>query len=480
MIGMAISMLLLGVAIPYFMMNHSSRLLLIYPLIAYVMLWPKLFDQMGAIQAKGDFGSIQIGDVFYLLFLMLLVARFYSTDNLRVCEKQWLPFAAVGAYLFNWLLQLFILSQEGAARGALNQFRPLAYYLFLVFFLLRIREEEDVKNVLKVSCSFAIPAVIMTVIYIALFSTGFIKSLLMHIPGAYLAFKNQDMRFDVVNIKCYFMVAPFLLNLLFFKNPIEKWSRTWQLISLCCIVFLCLVDQSRALLLTQMAGFLMGFIMLSIKGVVRFDRILIMVPIGVMLAGAVIALLLVGDTFLPGLTTKLTGRLGSMTVSNVENYKKNKEMNSLNSRIESYQYLLARVGDDYLFGKGLGTKIQNSGIFKRFVDSTFLMNLWSGGFIALSLLVIFLAITLWQSWTGFLMAKEPFDIYFFTSSTISLAATYIIAIQDNILFFGNSVIMFLFLASLVFAQKQVCKERLMEKTLFSPEAAPSLTTLNEK
>jgi hypothetical protein len=229
-----------------------------------------------------------------------------------------------------------------------------------------------------------------------------------------------------------------------------------------------------------MAGFLMGFIMLSLKGVVRFDRIVTMVPIGAMLVGAVIALLFVGDAFLPGLTAKLTRRLGSVSVSNVENYKKNKEMNSLKSRVESYKFLIARVGDDYLYGKGLGTKIDKYGAFKRFVDSTFLMNLWSGGLIALFLLVTFLAVTLWHSWTGFLMAKEPFDIFFFTSSTVSLLVIYILALQDNILFFGNSVIMFLLLASLVFAQKQVCKERLTEKTLFSPEAAPPLTALNGK
>jgi hypothetical protein len=375
-----------------------------------------------------------------------------------------LPFVAVGAYLSYWLLIIFLQAQEGTARAALNQFRFLAYYMFFVFFLLRIREEEDVKNVLKVACSFALPAVILTIAYIILFSMGVIKSLLLHIPHGYLIYNNLDMRFNVVNIKCYFMLVPFLVNISFFKNLYGKWERPWQLISFCCIVFLLLVDQSRALQLSLFAGFIMGFILLSLKGVVKINKVMMMVPIGAMLIGVVILMLLVSDAWLPGLTTKLTGRLGSISVSNMQDYKKNKEMGSLNSRAESYKYLLSKVGDDFLFGKGVGAEIMTQGVnFRRFVDSSFLMNLWSGGLVALFILISFLSITLWQSWKGFLMAKEPFDIYFFTSSTVSLISLYVVAIQDNVLFFGNSVIMFLLVASLVFAQKQVCNRRLPKK-----------------
>jgi hypothetical protein len=483
MMGIVISLLLLGLAVPYFILHSSSRLLFIYPLIAYLMLWPKLFDQMGMIQATGDFGSIQIGDAFYLLFIVLLAFRVFSSDVIKVVGMHWLPLAAIGAYFSYWLLQLFMLSQEESARAALNQFRYLAYYLFLLFFLLRIREEEDVKNVLKVSCSFATPAAILTIIYIILFSAGYIKPWIMHIPGAYQFYKEMgmDMRFEVVNLKCYVMLVPFLLNIVMFRNLFGKWARPWQLISLCSIVFLLLVDQSRAFLLTQAVGFFLGFILLNLKGVVKFNRLLMIIPISAMLVVAVLVLLMVGDTFLPGLTDKLTGRLSSMTVSNVQDYKKNKEMGSLNSRVESYKYLISRVGNDYLFGKGVGTHIRKFGdAFRRAVDSTFLMNLWSGGLVALFLLGTFLLITLWQSWTGYLMAKDPFDIYFFTSSTVSLAATYVIAIQDNILFFGNSVVMFLLLASLVFAQKQACKQRMQEKSPLYPAGSPALMASGDK
>ncbi len=471
MFGIVLALLLFAVAIPYFATNLSNRLLLVYPLILYLMLWPKVFDQMGTIQAKGEFGSIQISDVFYLLFSVLMVGKIFSADLMETIRRHWLPLMAAMLYLFYWLFHVFVLSQGEAIRASLNQFRYLAYYLFLLFLLLRIRDEEDVRNVLRVSCSIAIPAVLLTIVFFFLHSTGFIRSLLRPFVAAYKAYManySHDMRFDVFNIKCYFMLIPFLLTIPLFDNLFPKWPRVWQLTSLCCAVFLLIVDQSRAILLITLAGFVLAMLLLGAKGVVVSGRILKVIPLGAILAGTVIVLLLLGGTFAPGLSEKITKRLSSISITGIEDYKKNKEMDSLNSRIESYTYLISRLGDDYLFGKGLGTKINPFGTFKRFVDSTFLMNVWSGGLMAVFLLLLFLTVTLWVSWTGYLKAKEPFDVYFFTSSTVSLVAIYINALQDNILFFGNSVIMFLVLASMVFAQSHELNKKLTEEACAVP------------
>ncbi|MBJ6724271.1 hypothetical protein [Geomesophilobacter sediminis] len=474
MMGLVIAFLLLGVAIPYAVLTFRSRLFLVYPLLAYIMLWPKVFDFLGVIQAKGEFGSIQIGDVFYLLFALVFFVELFLNDTVKIVSRHWVPLVSVALYFFYWLLHLFLLHQEGTARAALNQFRPLAYYLFLVFFLWRIREEKDVQNVIKVTCSCAVPAAAMTVLYLYLFGTGYIESILMQIPGAWYTFKNTDLRFDIINMKCYLMVAPFLFNLFFFHNVFPHWSRLVQLISLCCVVFLLLIDQSRAFLLAEAAGFALALLLLLVKGAVKFERVLKIVPMVALLMFAVVTLFLLGDSLAPGLTEKFEKRLGSISVSGVEQYQKNKEMNSLKSRLDSYTFLLNKIEGNYTFGRGLGTQIDPYGTFKRFVDSSLLMNLWSGGLIAVVLLSIFLGITLWYSWLGYVAARESFDIYFFVSSTVSILVTYVVALQDNILFFGNSVIMFLVLAALVFAQREVSRDRSLRATtalLEEPTAA---------
>ena len=347
----------------------------------------------------------------------------------------------------------------GTIRAALNQFRSLAYFFFLLFLLLRIKDGEDVRKLIMVCSSLAIPEILLTLCFMAAHNNEAIKSILIISPDAYNSIYS-DKLFYVFNLKCLFMVLPFLLNLIIIGNVFKGWGRRWQFMSLSSSIVLFALSQSRAMALVQIFGFIVGAALLYFKGALNLKRCLAMIPIGALLIGCVFLLLLAGSLFSPDLTAKLAGRVNSVTVSNIENYKKSDEMNSLKSRIESYSMLLSKLGDKVIMGKGLGAKIDPHGAaFERSVDSTYLMNVWSGGLVSLLLLLLLLLAVFWQSWSGYLMAKSPFEIYFFTSSTVSLIITYILALQDNILFFGNSVIMFLVVAAMVFVEKHECNTR---------------------
>ena len=452
MIGTVLITLAIVSFLLYLLWYHKGRLLLVYPLIAYVLLWPKFMHQIGFFLIKGEFGSIRIGDLFLFFFLFVFFLKLADVEVHSAISTHWPAMIMVSLFVGYWCFQLFLMFQEGTARKSLNQLRPLAYYAFLIFLLFRLKSEDDVKGIIKAFSFLAVLVFIEEMLFIALHENNAIKSYLRVMTPNIYKDVYLHRRFGITYLKNLFIMFPFFLNLLFIHNPMEGRIRWFRYLVFPLIVFIFVVGQSRAIWLVLSVGSFISIFMLILKGQFTFSKFTkAIITFTLAMSTTAILIFTVGEKLAPGLLERIEAKAHS--IPEIEEYKKEKELESLESRILSYKLVLERIENDWFFGKGLGAQITKTGPFRRFVDSTYLTTVWCGGFVALTLLLLFLYYLMWQSCAGYLKSSTNFEIYFFTSSTVCILNTVVLAIQDNILCLGNSVITFTILAAMVLSMK---------------------------
>jgi|GEM_PF-2789057 len=445
----------------YFVRFHNNRLFLAYPLIAYLLVWPRFLDEIGIVPLKGAFGSIQIGDVFLLCFAFVFLMRFFSRNVQSVLFSYRVPLTLVALFVSYWFLQVLIQYLTGGSRiYTLNQLRSLVYYAFLLFFLVRMRDAKDVADTLRFACLLTILIFVIQLIFFALYTNPSLKAFLLRKAPDFYDEVYVQKRFEITNFKTLFILAPFVLNLFFLPLHEIRLKNMYRIVIFSCAFFLFIVGQSRAMwILLAFSMVLSAFLFVKKRRFV-YTRIARVIPMAI--AGLVVILfaILAANVFVPDLIEKLQARTGSLTVESIGTYETGKEMKSLRSRIQSYDLLLARLGDDFFFGKGLGNPVDLHSAFKVGVDSTYLMILWAGGLIPLILFLVLELYVLLKAIKGYVGATSGFEVYFFASSIASLGITYILAIQDRILYFGNGVIMFVYLSAMVLvAEKGILSKR---------------------
>ncbi len=417
--------------------------------MAYVLLWPRFLDELRVVPVKGDFGSLQVGDIFFILFGFLFVNQLLSRRVQTALLRQKLPILLMVLFVGYWVLQVTVMVLDSSARQTVNQLRSLVYYVYFLFFLARIKDTQDVAFVLKVFLLLGIPAFLLQSGFLAAHSNSGLKLFLFRNTPVFYDECYRQKRFLFTNIKPFVIFFPFLINLVFLKVPEVGLSKAFRLLSLICICLLSIFAQSRAMWLILTVGTFAAFLLDLAKGRVKFRMLAKLVPLGVLCVLAITLLLGVAGALAPGLVEKARQRADSLAMENVEHYEKSRSLGSLNSRLESYRLVFARLQDDYVFGKGLGSVIDRYGFFRLLVDSSYLMVLWAGGIIALTLFLLYQCYFLIQSTGGYLRAVSEFETYFFASSVVSLICTYVMAMQDNVLYSGNSVIAFALLLAMI-------------------------------
>jgi hypothetical protein len=401
-----------------------------YLLFAYVLLWPRFLDEIGLVPVKGEFGSIQIGDIFLLLSLFLVIITFFSKRVQLSLSQNKIPIILIMLFVGYWVFYVGLLFLAGSGRQTLNQARSLIYYLFMLFLLARIAEPKEVKKLIRIYCYLVIPIFLMQGAFFVIHNEPSIKLFLSQNAPDFYRELYVDKRFMLTNPKSLFILFPFLYNLIFFETSVIKFRRSFHLILLACACFLFLIGQSRAMWLVITLGLMLSIFLFNHKKVLNYARVMKLIPVIVVSISMMIFFVVLTNFLVPQIADKLQSRAQSLTVENVQQYENQKAMGTLKSRIDSYNLLLSRLGNDYVFGKGLGHPINPHGdVFKLGVDSTYLMVLWSGGVIPLFLLILFQFYTFLQSWNGYVKASSDFDIYFFTSSTVSLISIFIIALR---------------------------------------------------
>lgn len=447
MIGIGLTLIILAAFVIY-LSFYRGRLFLLYPLIAYIVLWPRFMDELKIVPIKGEFGSLQVGDLFFIVFILLLFFRFFTRDILVNLKSYRWALIFVSLFVVYWIIRLFVTYEHEFAKGVLNQFRFYVYYLFLFFIAIRIRTQEDVINIIKAIFILSIIAFAFEMIFVGLHNIPSMRSFFYHRTPMFYKEVYVERRFILLNFKNLFIFFPFLLNTVFLRGRLG-FNKMLSFIGVGCISFIMLLCQSRAMWLVLIFGSLISVFLLFLKGKFSLFQHMKSFVLFLLLAIFVLVFLVVGTSFTPKLTKALQDRIDSISIAKVTGYQKGKEMGSLKSRIESYKLVFRKVEGYYIFGKGLGALIDPYGGFHFFIDSTYLMTLWNGGLFALLLLLTFQLFVFSRSLTGYFRSITDFDIYFFTSSTVSLLNTYVLALQDRILSSGNSIIMFLILVAMM-------------------------------
>ena len=130
--------------------------------------------------------------MFLIAFLVIFCLRLFEPKVQSTIGRYWAPLMLIGLFVCYWLIQLFVLYQHDLARSALNQLRPLLYYLFLFFLLVKIHDEDDIKNVIKAFCVLVIPTFIVAMAFIVVHKNPSIKSFLKDMtPDAIARFLGE-------------------------------------------------------------------------------------------------------------------------------------------------------------------------------------------------------------------------------------------------------------------------------------------------